>query len=355
MAPEQISGEKPTPATDVYALGILLYEMLTGGWKPFMGRSGQSRDSTAERIRWEQVHLPAPSPRQYNPAISLELERIVMRCLEKNPLNRYADAAGLLSVLEPCLSVIALPSNENTAVRTPAPALDRMDVGGLEQARNQRQRMVWVGLLIGVPVIFLLLFLAVRGGGSGGSANNNYASPYLTSAPFYTPTPVWPVYYNSINGFSIEYPPGWVYQEDNNNPGTIDFASSSSWLTANDIPSSGAGLGVMRGKIADAFPQASQPYSPSALLNQFISQHRKDASEMQSVNSIYIDSLPAASGLYGISSQSGSTVVLDATLVLAGDYFYLTLGVAPQSEWQTYHPVLDRMTYSLKPGISSGP
>ena len=244
--------------------------------------------------------------------------------------------------------MIASPSNENTAFRTPPQAFDRIEVGRLEQVRDQRQRMVRVGLLIGVPIILLLLFLAVRGGGSAGFAD-------LTSTPFYTPTPVWPVYNNSLNGFSIEYPLGWVYQQDSNNSGMVTFASSTSLLASNDIPSSGAELAAVRGKIADTFPQASQSYSPSALLSQFMSQNMKNVSEMQNVNSIHIGSLSAASGLYGTSSQSGTTAVLDVTLALDGDYFYLTLGVASQSEWQTYRPVLERMTDSLKSGISSSP
>jgi hypothetical protein len=252
---------------------------------------------------------------------------------------------------------------------------------GLSGAReqNRRPRNVCVGLLIGVPLILLMVFLAVRGGGPPGPVPFHYATSYLASTPFYastlpstpfyaptvtstplytpaySPTPVWSVYNDSINGFSIEYPPGWVYQEDNKISGMIDFVSSSSLLPVNDFPSSGSDLGVVRMKIADTFPQDSQPYSPSVLLNQEVSKLFKTIPAIQGVNSMSIDFLPAASRLYRVSSLSGSPTVLDATLILDGDYFYLTLSVAPQSEWQTYQPVLERMTHSLKSGISSSP
>jgi WD40 repeat protein len=99
MAPEQVLGKNPVPQTDIYALGIVLYEMLTGGERPFTGEQAQTDGSTSEKVRWEQITLQPPSLRKYNPDISPQLEAVVSKCLQKKPEDRYADAFSLLNAL----------------------------------------------------------------------------------------------------------------------------------------------------------------------------------------------------------------------------------------------------------------
>ena len=100
MAPELVRGEDPTPQTDIYALGVVLYEMLTGGERPFTGERATITGSTSEKVRWEQMHLRPTSPKDHDPDIPSALDAVVLRCLEKEPGSRYPSVLDLLNDLE---------------------------------------------------------------------------------------------------------------------------------------------------------------------------------------------------------------------------------------------------------------
>lgn len=80
MAPEQLEG-KPSPQSDQYSLGIVAYEWLTGE-RPFQG--------TLQQVRVQHHYSPAPSMCLKNPAISAQVERVIMKALAKNPSDRFA-------------------------------------------------------------------------------------------------------------------------------------------------------------------------------------------------------------------------------------------------------------------------
>jgi len=119
MAPEQARGLDPLPQTDIYALGIVLFEMLTGGERPFTGEQSWTTGSTSEKVRWEQINLPPPSPRRWNPDISDELEAVVLKSLAKDPAERYASPLDLLNALEMALTVDESPDDAETLIAEP--------------------------------------------------------------------------------------------------------------------------------------------------------------------------------------------------------------------------------------------
>jgi len=101
MAPEQIRGEAVSPATDVYALGVMLFEMLTGQ-RPFKGdeKGTESGGATAnERIRYAHLALQPPDPRIYNPDLHEDVALIILKALHKDSIQRYQKVNELYQVL----------------------------------------------------------------------------------------------------------------------------------------------------------------------------------------------------------------------------------------------------------------
>lgn len=94
MSPEQCRGSNIVPQSDVYGLSVTLYEMLTLD-RPFIGETGSSSSSIAERVRWEHLHASAPSPRRINPQLPPAVEAIVLAGLAKDPEERPPSAGEL--------------------------------------------------------------------------------------------------------------------------------------------------------------------------------------------------------------------------------------------------------------------
>ena len=91
LSPEQAQGRPATPQSDVYALGVVLFEMLTGRL-PFSGDS-------AVAVAMKHVTEPPPAPRRLNPAIPVGLEALILRALAKDPAQRPQGAQEFARLL----------------------------------------------------------------------------------------------------------------------------------------------------------------------------------------------------------------------------------------------------------------
>jgi eukaryotic-like serine/threonine-protein kinase len=118
FSPEQASGGAPSPSSDVYSLGVILYEMLAGEL-PF------TSSDASELARMHREVRPIPL-RRINPEVPPELEQIILKILSKEPASRYrsADQLGriLLSFSQQATPFAAnIPPVNPTATTTPAP------------------------------------------------------------------------------------------------------------------------------------------------------------------------------------------------------------------------------------------
>jgi eukaryotic-like serine/threonine-protein kinase len=129
LSPEQADGRPVDARTDVYSLGIVLYECLTGTL-PFRGEGFVA-------VAMKHCSDPLPDPRAANPAVPDWLAACAMRAAAKEPANRYPDAAAMVAALES-------GADGGTAVlEVPPPGPLRLEDDTARHPRRRRGRFLW--------------------------------------------------------------------------------------------------------------------------------------------------------------------------------------------------------------------
>jgi serine/threonine protein kinase len=126
LSPEQARGETLSASSDLYSLGVVMFEMLAGR-PPFVG-------PTAVSIAMQHASTNPPPLHQFNPTIPPLVEQVVMRALEKEPEDRFHSAQELQQALRACLRELLRQGYPAAAVPLPGAPLNRGGPGSLPPA-----------------------------------------------------------------------------------------------------------------------------------------------------------------------------------------------------------------------------
>jgi serine/threonine protein kinase len=142
MAPEQVKGQRGDERTDIYSVGAILYEMVTGH-VPFEGPN-------AYAVMNARLVGDPPAPRTYNPGIPPEVEEIILHAMARDPAGRYPSAAAMKADVD-------APSQVQVTGRA-----SRLQAPVQWKSRWRVARVALLAILVPIALFFLFLFILTR-------------------------------------------------------------------------------------------------------------------------------------------------------------------------------------------------
>jgi eukaryotic-like serine/threonine-protein kinase len=150
LSPEQAQGFEVTSVSDLYSIGVILYEALTGR-VPFEGES-------AVAVAMKQVSQTPQRPSSINPRVSPALDAVVMRALAKEPGDRFQNADAFIAALEQAMREPGVGSGTAAFAALPPVVAEPED----EEEEGSNRKWLWIGLAVAAVVGILIGLLLTR-------------------------------------------------------------------------------------------------------------------------------------------------------------------------------------------------
>jgi serine/threonine protein kinase len=205
ISPEQARGQTVTPATDVYSLGVVLFELLTGD-VPFPGENFVA-------VAMKHINDEPPSLLERRPDVPMRLVAAIDRALAKDPAQRFPSMDAFCAELRACLDELGTPDAERTFIQ-PSPVLRQSRPHRARVARRRRRLWPLLLLLLVAIAAALVAVFALRGSKGHSSPGGSTGGGAI-----------------ALNGVRAYDPSGDLSEHDSSAPSATDGNPSTYWYT----------------------------------------------------------------------------------------------------------------------------